>query len=184
MLVFASAPRIAHATEKTSPTAVKAACLRNLAKLVTWPETAFDDENSPIVIGVLGEDPFNRLLDKAIAGRKSRNRKLRARRLPVIDGELPSKERLSDCHLLFVSPSERERLPQILERLKGTHVMTVSDLDDFTHAGGVAQLQLVGANIRVRLNLQASKAAGLRPSFRLQQLAILDQPADPSAQND
>src|SRR3990172_10053935 len=44
---------------------VKAAILFNFAKFVEWPDAAFPDPATPIIIGVLGEDPFGSALDAA-----------------------------------------------------------------------------------------------------------------------
>src|SRR5437867_180076 len=49
---------------------IKAAFLYNFTKFVEWPEPAFADPKSPIVIGVLGPNPFGGELAKAIEGRK------------------------------------------------------------------------------------------------------------------
>ncbi len=41
---------------------IKAAFLYNFAKFVEWPPEAFDDEDSTLVLGVLGDDPFGAAL--------------------------------------------------------------------------------------------------------------------------
>ena len=153
-------------------TLVKAAYLRNFAKYVKWPEHSFQDKGSPLVIGVLGTDPFESALDDAIDGYKAHGRELRVRRFSVVDGKLPSAEELSGSHLLFVSESERDRLPAIFERLEGTSVMSVSDIEDFAAAGGVAEFVLIDANIKFRFNRHAADSAGLRPTASLLSLAI------------
>ena len=162
----------ATAAEAVDPWTLKAHFLRNFAKLVTWPKDRFDDKDSPIVIGVLGADPFDDRLDKAVEGRTAHGRDLQIRRLSVADGELPSTEQMTDCHLLFVSGSERDRVPLILGRLAGASVMTVSDLEDFTASGGVAEFVLVGPNIGFRLNRQVAEGLGLRLSVKMLRLAL------------
>ena len=161
----------------TSVEKVKAAYLRNFAKLVKWPDNSFSHDDSPVVIGVLGDDPFERVLDDAVEGRTAHGRALEVRRLSVADGELPPAESLTGCHLLFVSDSERDRLSLIFERLAGTHVMTVSDVENFATAGGVAEFVLSGTHIKFRFNRRASDAAGLRPSAKLLSLAIFVEPS-------
>ncbi len=172
-LVAASMCQSAHTDDAVTPQhVVKAAYLRNFAKLVTWPAKAFEHASSPLVIGVLGQDPFEQVLDKAVEARTAHKRELRVRRMAVVDGKLPPKGSLSDCHLLFVSASVSDQLPQIFERLAGTHVMTVSDVENFADIGGVIEFVLDGPNIEFRFNRQVAKAAGLRPSARLLKAAI------------
>jgi len=56
---------------------IKALCLLNLAKYVDWPAQVFPETNSPIVIGIIGENKFeddlkDAMEGKCIGGRKDR----------------------------------------------------------------------------------------------------------------
>ena len=44
---------------------VKAAFLYNFAKFVEWPQEAFQNQSEPLVVCVLGDNPFGRTLDLA-----------------------------------------------------------------------------------------------------------------------
>ncbi|MBI4460194.1 MAG: YfiR family protein, partial [Acidobacteria bacterium] len=107
---------------------VKAAFLLNFTKFVEWPSAAFSTFNSPIRICVLGEDPFGPTLNRTLAGEIVNNRSLEAARLS-------SSGNLRDCHVLFISRSERGRVAQILSGLRGSSVLTVSEVPGFTDAG-------------------------------------------------
>ena len=48
---------------------VKAAYIYNFTKYVRWPEGAFSEADSPLVIGVYGDDPFDAVLDKTMQGK-------------------------------------------------------------------------------------------------------------------
>src|SRR5207302_6589100 len=74
---------------------VKAVCVLNAARFVDWPNDAFADGNAPVVIGVLGENPFGPLLQQAIAGELVKNRKL-------VLKSFARGEPLTGCHVLFV----------------------------------------------------------------------------------
>lgn len=54
---------------------IKAAFLYNFAKFVEWPPEAFDDEDSTLVLGVLGDDPFGAAL-QSLTGKTVRGRRL------------------------------------------------------------------------------------------------------------
>src|SRR5215813_3938676 len=56
------------AQEDSQPTEyqIKAAFIFNFAKFVEWPSETFPKPSSPIVVGVLGENPFNDALEKTI----------------------------------------------------------------------------------------------------------------------
>ena len=59
---------------------LKAAFLFNFTKFVDWPPTAFADATSPVVIGVLGDDPFDGALEDVIRGRTANGHSLTIRR--------------------------------------------------------------------------------------------------------
>src|SRR5664279_2589147 len=87
---------------------IKAAFLFNFAKFVEWPPEAFADANSPLVIGVLGENPFGDDLERTIRGKTINNR-------PLVIKEFRSPAEATNCHVLFISTSEKQRLPEILK---------------------------------------------------------------------
>lgn len=150
--------RPAHA----APTAqqVEAVFLFYFSQFVAWPPRAFPDEHSPIVIGVLGQDPFGGALDQAVAGERVNGRPLLVRRLSNVADA-------ADCHILYISSSETQRLPRILNALKGHSVLTVSDLDRFTQTGGMVGFVIVDEHVRLRINAGAAQAAGLTLSSKL-----------------
>src|SRR5689334_1690426 len=53
---------------------VKAAFLFNFTKFVEWPESVFSDPQAPIVIGIIGDDPFGDSLRRIVAGQKAQGR--------------------------------------------------------------------------------------------------------------
>src|ERR1700680_3771225 len=60
---------------------IKAGFIYNFAKLVEWPSTAFAQADSPIVIGILGDDPFGTTLDRIVADKKINGRGFIVKRL-------------------------------------------------------------------------------------------------------
>ena len=60
---------------------IKAAYLYNFAMFVDWPAASFARRDSPIVIGVLGSDPFGAALDETVRNKSVNNRPIRIDRL-------------------------------------------------------------------------------------------------------
>lgn len=156
----AGTSEVANAAPTPTPAEVEAVFLFNFSEFVDWPPQAFSNPGAPIVIGVLGSDPFGAALDDVVRGEKVNGRGLVVRRFEHT-------EDLADCHILFISRSERGRLQSILEVVKNRSVLTVSDLDDFALEGGVIGFVEAENKIRLRINLQAAKAAGLTLSSKL-----------------
>ena len=143
---------------------VKAAFLYNFAKFVEWPQGAFADADSPLIIGVLGEDPFGEVLDRTVAGKLAQGRPLRIQRWKRLT-------EIRRCHILFVSTSERGALPELLETFQAAAVLTVSESDKFAERGGIVHFLLIGSKVRFEINDVSAKKAGLKISSRLLALA-------------
>lgn len=143
---------------------VKAAFLYNFAKFVDWPGNAFANNNAPLVIGVIGDDPFGAALDQAINGKRINGRALGVSRLKW-------GQDLRSCHILFISSSERKRLPQIIQSLKGSSVLTVGDMDQFYQQGGIINFLLEANKVKFEINSWGADQARLRISSKLLALA-------------
>lgn len=139
---------------------LKAAFLFNFAHFVEWPAEAFADTNAPIVIGILGEDPFGPVLDKILEGETIKDRKLVVKRFRQV-------EELESCHVLFISKSEKDHIDQILASLGDASIFTVGDTAGFARRGGVTNLFLQGNRVRFEINVQAAKRKGLKISSQL-----------------
>jgi len=140
---------------------VKAVFLFNFAQFVSWPSQPPD---APLVIGILGDDPFGSYLDETVRGEKVNGRPLTIQRLRR--GAEPR-----NANILFIAQSERERAAQLVSNLKGRSVLTVSDIDGFAELGGMIQLFTENKKIRMRINLDAVRAANLKVSSKLLRVA-------------
>ncbi len=139
---------------------LKAVFLLYFPRFMEWPEGAFPSVDSPITIGILGDDPFGATLDEIVVDEIVEGRKLvvaRYRRVEDIDA----------CHVLFVSRSESERVFRILAALKGRHVLTVGETSEFTAAGGIIRFVVDQGKIRLQINAEVARSEGLTISSKL-----------------
>ena len=143
---------------------VKAAFLYNFIKFVEWPDAAFPDAGTPISIGVLGKNPFGPELETIIKDKTVKDRKVVVKRSGKI-------EDLRGCHLLFINSSEQDRLPEIIEDLRGKSVLTVGETKGFAQQGGVINFIMIENKLRFEINVDAAQRAGLKISSKLLGLA-------------
>jgi hypothetical protein len=153
-----------HAQDAPSEYQVKAAYLFNFLKFVEYPEESFADSLAPIVIGVVGEDPFGNALPQVVVGKTVQGRDLVIR-------IYHAGEDLRGTHILFISASERKRLPMILSSLRGSSVLTVADTSGFLDAGGMIQFLNENGRVRFAINVDATSRAKLKMSSKLLSLA-------------
>jgi len=152
-----TAPTAATATRKYE---VKAVFLFNFTQFVEWPADTFARVNTPLVIGVLGDDPFGAYLDETVRGETANGR-------PLVVVRYRRVQEIGDCQVLFISRSETDRLEQIVASLVGKPVLTVGDVEGFARRGGMIELATIVGKIQLRINLQAAKATQLTISSKL-----------------
>lgn len=146
--------------------AVKAAYLVNFLLFVERHDARDVTSGTDRVIGIVGDDPFGnnfREVENRAVGNDGR--KLRIIRLARFDKGNAAVLRL--CDLVFIADSERKRIDEIIEASRGAPVLTVSEVDGFTEAGGMIRLVLVGNKIRWEINKAAVKACGIDLSAQL-----------------
>lgn len=139
---------------------VKAVFLFNFAQFVDWPPAAFATSNAPLVIGVLGDDPFGPILDEAVRDEKAGGHPLAIQRYRRL-------EDVSGCHVLFISRSEATRLESVVAALRDRGVLTVSDTGNAARRGVMIRFLNENNRVRLRINLDAIKRAGLTASSKL-----------------
>jgi hypothetical protein len=139
---------------------VKAVFLLNFAQFIEWPAAAFAGPKDPLVIGVLGEDPFGDVLDEVVRDENVNGRPLAVRRYARA-------EQIDSCHILFISRSESRRLEQVLAALRGRNLLTVGDTDGYALRGVMIRFVTEKNRLRLRINLEAARGAGLTLSSKL-----------------
>ena len=144
--------------------AVKAVFLLNFCQFTTWPQTSFASPKSPIVIGVLGADPFGNLLEEAVAGESADGRSIRLARLRSV-------EEARHCHVVFVPRAAMGSANALIQSVRGRSVLTVGEAEEFLAAGGMISLAAESGKIRLKMNLPAVRSAALIVSSKLLRLA-------------
>ena len=151
-------------TREETELKLKAAFVLKFALYVEWPESAFASPTNAIVFGVLGRDPFGKNFDATMQGQT-------VDKHPVVVKRGRTLAELGDCHVIFVSASERDRLRIQLPSLQDKPVLTISDVEGFTISGGMIGLKRKPGAIRFDINRHAAEAASLKISSRLLKLA-------------
>ncbi|MEY2577761.1 MAG: hypothetical protein QOI49_585 [Verrucomicrobiota bacterium] len=140
---------------------LKAAFIYNFAKFVEWPAEKLENDNSPLVIGVLGPNPFGDELQNALKGRQINGR-------PITVRQYDSVEAAKAAHLLFVNLNDE---PKLRRALKEYGVLTVGQSESFTRNGGIITFTSTDNKLRFDINMAAAEQGGLKISAQLQKLA-------------
>jgi hypothetical protein len=141
---------------------VKTAFIYNFAKFIEWPPEALDGRQE-LLVGVLGQNPFGSDL-KSLESKMIGGRPVRVRYYSEI-------KEADGCHILFIAASEREHIPAILEFVRGRHVVTIGESDEFVAKGGIINFFLQANRVRFEINGQAAEKEGLKISSQLMRLS-------------
>jgi len=130
------------------------------------------DSQAPLVIGVLGENPFGDLLDATVRGEHVGARSFVVRRYQRV-------EDIKTCDILFISRPAGDRPEGVLADLKHRPILTVSDAEGFAEHGGMIGFVSDRNRIRLQINLDVAQAAHLTISSKLLRVAEIIHPAAP-----
>jgi hypothetical protein len=143
---------------------LKAIFLWRLAQFVDWPADAFGNEKSPLVIGILGDNPFGSALESAVRGETAHGRKLVVR-------YFQNAEQASPCHIVYIAGFEPGRINAVTTALRGRNVLTVSDAPSMLREGGMVRFVNEGEKMKLRVDLAAVRKEGLTFDGRLLRIA-------------
>jgi len=165
LVALAVNPRKAAAQEDSAGEyELKAALFYNLMRFVDWPDSAYAGPQAPIVVCILGRDPFGDSL-ASLAPKQAANGR------PALIHRIQQDKDTRDCHVLYISSSERKNLAHILSTLNGSSILTVGEIARFATRGGMIQFGLQDKQVRFDINLAAASRVGLKISSRLLVLA-------------
>ncbi len=155
LLAFAPAARADDLPEYR----LKAAFVYNFIVFTEWPA----EVGSTLNLCIVGNDPFGKEID-GLQGKPAAGRTIALHRKGA-------GEPLRDCQAVFVAPSAIDRLPRLLEGLKGHPVLTVADSTGAMQQGVALNMVVAQSKVAFEVNLQAARGAGLNLSSKLLRLA-------------
>lgn len=138
---------------------IKAAFLYQFGSYVDWPSDAFDDERTPLRIGILDDDEVFELLTDIV-----RQRTVQGRPVEVL--RFTGGNDMERAHILFVgAPLRGEKAHAVIERVRGRPVLTV--IDDDVHADGIIRFVVEHDRVRFDVSLARANESRMRISSRL-----------------
>lgn len=145
---------------------IKAAFIYNFTKFVEWPARSFPDTNSPIVIGVMGHNPFADELEKIAKDHTVNGR-------GILVKNLTSAAEAETVHLLFINAGDEDRWYEAFKSLRKSAILTVGESERFAQLGGIINFTRQGDKVRLEINLEPMEEAGLKINAQLLKLATV-----------
>jgi hypothetical protein len=143
---------------------VKAVFLFNLAQFVEWPPSTLAETSSPLIIGVLGANPFGNYLDQIVSGENVNGH-------PLLIRYYQNADEAKTCHIVFINFSEKNKMGEAIAALKDRSILTVSDRNNFISQGGMVKLVKKNNKIGIIVNTGSTKEGDLIISSKLLRIA-------------
>ncbi|HMF59842.1 MAG TPA: YfiR family protein [Vicinamibacterales bacterium] len=140
---------------------LKALFLLNFTRFTEWPDLA---PGTSLVLCVLGDERVLDALSVAAQSQHVNDHRIQVARMTVA-GAWPS------CHVLFVSGTAVKTASALLESVRVSPILTVSDQSLFAQSTGVIELYAEGERMKFAINVDSLQRAHLRISSRLLGLA-------------
>ena len=134
---------------------VKLAFLYNFTKFIEWPPKSYRAPSSPLLICIVGHDPFSQVLEAELRTRNVDGH-------PVEVRTLKPNDKLSLCQIVFVPATEKQHAGRIVSGLRGSSTLTVGETDGFAAQGGIINLTVEANRVHFEVNRLAAERAGLK----------------------
>ena len=144
---------------------LKAVFLLNFTLFVSWPPNYVENMSS-YNICILGDDPFGKVLDITIEGQLIDEKPVQIKRINKTN-DFP------DCHIVYISESEKNNFSKIIASLKNQPILTVSDIEDSAIKGGIVEFVKKRKKLRLNINPENANQAGIKIKANLYSLATI-----------
>ena len=166
--VLISGVTVAPASAQSLESRLRASFLYNFTLFVEWPAGAFVSATDALVIAIVGRDPFEGNLERLLDGKKVAGHSIKVVSISLTDQKDLARVR---AHLLFVARSEGRSAGSLVEQIRTSPILTVSDIPEFAHLGGMIEFFEEEGTLRFEINQRSAEQAGLKLSSRLLSLA-------------
>lgn len=134
---------------------IKAVYFEKLSRFIQWPEASgITDTSRPFVIGVIGENPYDSILEKVYSTRKIGNKKVAIRHFSTL-------AEIGDCHILFISESVKKDLDTIVRIAASRSILTIGETAGFAQRGVHINFYIFKNKVRFEINPASIRKASL-----------------------
>jgi hypothetical protein len=143
---------------------IKAAFLLNFIRYTTWPKESFEDDQSPIVLTVVGKDPFGKVLESTFEKEEAHGRRIlvsRSKEVPETVGG----------HVVFGAELPRPARDELLQKCRKQPILLIGEQEDFALDGAQVNFYIQDQKVRFEINSDAAAEASLQISPAVLKLA-------------
>ena len=148
---------------------IKALYIYNFTKYITWPPVKTGPPLSDFTIGVLAPPEITEDLTRL-------TRDKRRDGAAFVIRPISAPKDAAGCQIVVLMTPDRQIITNLLAATKSAAVLTVGEGEDFVMMGGMISFVRRKANVKLQIELESARRAGLELSSRLLQVAELVRP--------
>lgn len=161
---------------------IKAAFLLNFVRYTTWPEASFANAESPLVLAVVGDDPFGSVLEQTF-GQPVNGRPVQVRRVPIprradvrsteqYEGAMAEmRQTVQQCHAVYLPGCDSTLAHAVLDQIDTSALLTIGDRRECAERHTALALDRDGGRIVFCANVGNIERSKLKVSSKLLRLA-------------
>lgn len=134
---------------------LEATFLFNFVRHTKWPKDAFKHARSPLVVAVVGKDPFGNRLPNAFRGKKIGGRSVLIRRYTCAKD-------IGHVHVLILGKLDKKERKRCIEKIKQKPVLTIADAGGARAMGTMISFYVEGKRIKFEIAPSRVKDARLK----------------------
>jgi len=151
---------------------VKMGFILNFLKFVEWPESAADEENQPLLVGVVGSVPMQEgtteIPNQVVNGRRIAVTVLHQWQRDASDVQTKLVEH---CEALYYAGTEETTIESLLASVTERPVLTIGESGSFLKKGGIFNFVIEGGKVRFEVSQKNAKKSALTIRSQLLRLA-------------
>lgn len=145
------------AYSQVDESALKAQWINDLIPYMKWRNRPYKE----ITVCTIGREPVYIHL-REIIKKEERETKKKGKEFSPIYVKFKNAydtDIFQDCHILYISNSEQDNVSDILNKVKGLQVLTISSLSSFAANGGVVGFVIRNDGVKIQINEKAAHDA-------------------------
>lgn len=163
VILFLLLQSFAKAEAQETNYAVHANIIYHFTKYIDWPA---NKKTGDFVIGIIGETPLYEELNTSIAGKTAGGQK-------IVIRQYPSSASSFNCHILFISNEESNRLKKIILATADDPVLIVSEGAGLAEKGACINFKIVQERLKLEINKNSIEKRKLSIATELLQLGTV-----------
>jgi hypothetical protein len=141
---------------------LKVVFFERFTRFIEWPASKIQDSSKPFIIGTIGSGDLISLLNQVYKNKTIKNKAVQIKQVTDLSD-------IDECHIIFLSELEKDKLLEILSYIRNKPILSISDADGYGEYGVIINFYDDKQKVSYEINQSAFSGTGLSLSYLLLQ---------------